>query len=312
MFLIDKLKKITKKEDEKTNFEIVANEWLEYKRNMVKESTYYHYLQIVEKYLKPQFIDLNFNETINYNEFIQELSTKLSSKTVRDIIIVLKAILKYYEEENECVLKIKKSSVPKLEKKQVKILTKREKTKIKNYCLKNKTLKNIGIVMCLNTGLRIGEICSLKWENIDLEGKKIYIKQTIERIYNKKENKSKIIINTPKTQSSIRIIPISKKLYNILEPLKKNYKEKDFFLSGKEKYIEPRSYQYTFKEILKKLKIKPKKFHCLRHTFATDCLEVGMDIKSLSEVLGHSDINVTLKVYVHSSDKLKKKYLEKL
>ena len=166
----------------------------------------------------------------------------------------------------------------------------------------------------MNTGIRIGELCALKWENINLEERKIYIKKTIERVYIKKEKKTKIIIDTPKSNSSIREIPINNKLYEILKKMKGKSKKNEYVLTGSDThYIEPRNYQYHFKVILKKSKIKASyKFHALRHTFATICIEIGMDIKSLSEILGHADVSVTLNVYVHSSDKLKRKFLEKL
>lgn len=307
------LQKIFKrKEDEKMNFEKLSDEWLEYKKITIKESTYLNYMNIIEKYLKPEFKELNFDEVINYNNYIQKLLNKLSHKTVRDIIAVLKAILKYYEEEYNKVLKIKRSGIPKLIKKKIQILNEKETLKLEEYCLSNSTLKNLGILICINTGIRIGEICALKWENIDLEERKIRIIHTVERLYNKKCRNSKVVINTPKTESSIRSIPISDKLFQSLKIISKDYKNDAFFLSGTNKLVEPRSYQYYFKDVLNKLNIKPYKFHSLRHTFATNCIKVGMDIKSLSEILGHADINITLKIYVHSSDKLKKKYLEKL
>ena len=130
----------------------------------------------------------------------------------------------------------------------------------------------------------------------------------------KKEKKTKIIIDTPKSNSSIREIPINNKLYEILKKMKGKSKKNEYVLTGSDThYIEPRNYQYHFKVILKKSKIKASyKFHALRHTFATICIEIGMDIKSLSEILGHADVSVTLNVYVHSSDKLKRKFLEKL
>lgn len=310
MKILEKIFK--KKEDEKMDFKKLSDEWLEYKRNSIKESTYFNYMNIIEKYLKPEFKNLNFDEIINYNSYIQKLLNKLSCKTVRDIIAVLKAILKYYEEEYNKVLKIKRSSIPKLVKKQIQILNEKETLKLEKYCLTNKELKNIGILICLNTGIRIGEICALKWESIDLEERKIHIIRTLERIYNKKCGNSKVIINTPKTENSIRSIYISDKIFGILKNISMNFKQDDFFLSGTNKFVEPRNYQYYFKDTLKKLNLKSYKFHSLRHTFATNCINVGMDIKSLSEILGHADINMTLKIYVHSSDKIKKKYLEKL
>lgn len=307
------LKKVFKmKEGRKMKFEILANEWLEYKKNEIKESTYFNYMINIENHLIPYFKGVCVEDIVNYNNLVQELTLKLSSKTIRDIIVILKSIFKYYEEEYNCKLKIKKVAIPKIEKKKVEILTKKEQGRIENYCMNNLNLKTIGILVCLNTGLRIGEICSLKWENIDFEEKVIRVKKTVQRLYNKKEKQTKLVIGNPKTDDSVRTIQMNKKLLEILYPIRKQYKSGCFLLSGKEKCIEPRRYQDIFKNILKKSKVKEYKFHILRHTFATNCISVGMDIKSLSELLGHANINVTLKIYVHSSNKIKKKYLEKI
>ena len=311
MFLLmQKLKRVPRKN---RNFEIVTEEWLKYKKNTVKSSTYYNYLYSVEKYLYPKFAGKDITKIDNYNEFIDELSDTLAPKTVKDIVTKLKEILRYYEEENNTELKIKKISSPKLSKKEIKILSKREREKLERYCLKENSLKSLGIIICLNTGLRIGEVCALKWKNVNLEEKIINVKETIERVYIKKENKTTIIMGEPKSISSIRRIPINSKLYGILKNMKKRSKPEAFVLTGScTQYVEPRNYQYNFKAILKKLKIKPYKFHTLRHTFATNCIEAGMDIKSLSELLGHSDVSITLNVYVHSADRIKRKFLEKI
>ena len=303
------LNKILKrKEDEKMTFDNLADEWLEYKKNSIKESTYYNYLLCIENYLKPNLKNINLNETISYNDLINKLSETLAPKTIKDIITVLKSIFKYYEEEYETHLKIKKANVPKLAKENLKILTKTEKNNMESYCIKHNDLKEIGIIICLNTGLRIGEICGLKWKDINFEEKVINVQRTVERIYDKKSHTTKIIVGKPKTDSSIRSIPISNKLLGLLKPIKKKYKDDYYVLSGNEKCIEPRDYQYYFKALLKKLKIKPYKFHILRHTFASECIEVGMDVKSLNEILGHSNVNITLNTYVHSNYKLKKNF----
>ncbi len=313
MRLLQELKKAIRKEDEKKKFETVAQEWIEYKKISIKESTYCNYLFIIEKYLIPEFKEKNIERIKNYNNYIQNLQKELSAKTIRDIINVLKAILKYYEDENDCILPLKRMNLPKMEKQRLKILSDKEKERLEKYCYEKNTLKTLGIIVCLNTGMRVGEICSLKWKNIDLENKEIFVEQTLQRIYNKESRNSNIVIDRPKTDCSIRSIPINQKLYEILKPLKKKYKDDDYFLSGKStEIVEPRNYQYNFKVILNECKLKPYKFHILRHTFATNCVEVGMDAKSLSEILGHSDVDITLGIYVHSSDKIKKKYLEKI
>lgn len=295
------------------NFRVVTEEWLKYKKNTVKKSTYYNYSYSVEKYLYPKFADQDITQIKDYNDFIEKLTDTLAPKTVRDIITKLKEIINFYEEEHNTKLNIKKMSLPKMNKKEIQILSNKEKQKLEKYCIEQNSLKSLVILICLNTGLRIGEVCALRWENIDFESKKIHIEKTIERIYSKEENKTIVIIDTPKSITSVRTIPINSKLYNILKQIRGKSKKTDFVLTGSsEHYVEPRNYQYHFKEILKRSKVKKYKFHTLRHTFATNCIEAGMDIKSLSEILGHADVSITLNIYVHSSDKAKRKYLEKI
>ncbi len=299
----------------KLTFQDLAHQWLEIKKREIKKSTYSNYVYTVEKYLLPKLslVKLKNLEKIDFNVFIEELAQNLSPKTVRDILCNLKSILYLAEEEYECKINIKKIKGPKMNIEPLVILSDREIRKLEHYCLKINTLRSIGIIICLNTGLRIGEICALKWENIDLSKRELYIKNTLQRIYNKGTGETEIIIDTAKTKTSVRTIPITNKLYFILNELKSNYKPTDFFITGNsEKSIEPRTYQITFKNYLKKIRIKPYKFHILRHTFATKCIEMGMDIKSLSEILGHSNVEITLNKYVHSSYKRKKKFLEKL
>ena len=295
------------------DFEVVTEEWLKYKKNTVKKSTYYNYSYSVAKYLYPSFAGKNITKIKNYNNFIEELSDTLSPKTVRDIVTKLKEIINFYEEEHNTKLNIKKMSLPKMNKKEIQILSNKEKQKLEKYCIQQNDLKSLGILICLNTGLRVGEVCALRWENVDFESRKIHIEKTIERIYSKEEKKTIVIIDTPKSITSVRTIPVNSKLYNILKQIRGKSKKTDFVLTGSsEHYVEPRNYQYYFKEILKRSKVKKYKFHTLRHTFATNCIEAGMDIKSLSEILGHADVSITLNIYVHSSDKAKRKYLEKI
>lgn len=310
---LNEVKNIIVSRRKRKDFEVVTEEWLKYKKNTVKKSTYYNYSYSVAKYLYPSFAGKNITKIKNYNNFIEELSDTLSPKTVRDIVTKLKEIINFYEEEHNTKLNIKKMSLPKMNKKEIQILSNKEKQKLEKYCIQQNDLKSLGILICLNTGLRVGEVCALRWENVDFETRIIHVEKTIERIYSKEENKTIVIIDTPKSITSVRTIPINSKLYNILKQIRGKSKKTDFVLTGSsEHYVEPRNYQYHFKEILKRSKVKKYKFHTLRHTFATNCIEAGMDIKSLSEILGHADVSITLNIYVHSSDKAKRKYLEKI
>ena len=160
--------------------------------------------------------------------------------------------------------------------------------------------------------MRIEEICALRWENIDFSKKLINVNQTLQRVYVEKE-KTKIIITPPKTKTSERKIPIPTNLYDKLKIESTKFSKEAYVLTGEdEKYIEPRNFQYVYKKTLENCHVQYRNFHCLRHTFATRCIRVGMDIKSLSEVLGHADVNITLNRYVHSSYDSKKKFMEKL
>lgn len=310
MFILSNLLKNPKK----IKFEQLVDEWLETKKIGIKESTYYNYIYSINKYIMPTFENMKIDdlEEYNFNDYVIELLEELSTKTVRDVLCILKSVLYYVNEEYGSDIKVKKIQSPKLIQEKIEILSNREIGKLERACIKENSFKSMGIIICLNTGLRIGEICALKWENINLERKTIHVKQTLQRVYDKEAHKSKVLIDVPKTEKSIRTIPISSKLYEILKDIKYNGNDENFLLTGdKKKYIEPRNYQKYYKNLLKQCRIKSYKFHILRHTFASKCVEVGMDVKSLSEILGHASVEITLNKYVHSNLKTKKNILKK-
>ena len=249
----------------------------------------------------------------DFNIYVENLLTFLSPTSAKNTLGVFKSILRFSQSKYGYRFNFDFVAIPKAHTEELRVLSKQEKNKLEKYCKKNNTLRDIEILICLNTGLRIGEICALKWDCIDLDKHCIKVKKTMQRIYNKNDKKSVVKEDIPKTQKSVRTIPMSTKLYDILKPLKKSFSPNCYFLTGSEyNYIEPRNYQYMFKKCLEDCKIKDFHFHQLRHTFATDCINVGMDTKSLSEILGHANVKVTLDKYVYSSFKSKKKYLEKL
>ncbi len=304
------------KKNKSITLEEIIDSWLLYKRCKLKESTYYRYQYIIKKYILPSLgkEKIVYLQHYDFNLFIDKLIDSLSPKTAKDIIIVLKSILKYAERKYNFDFKLDLITLPKYQPEEIQILSKKEKQQLEEMCYKNATFRNIGILICLNTGIRIGEICALTWKNINLERDTLVINKTMQRIY-KDKNNTIILIDTPKSKKSIREIPISKKLHNLLLEIKNNNKFNgdEFFLTGENnKFIEPRNYQYMFKKCLNECNIKEYNFHALRHTFATNCIEIGMDVKSLSEILGHASVDITLNKYVHSSLKTKKIYLEKL
>lgn len=295
-------------------FRRLTDNWLLYKKHKIKESTYLNYNYIINTYLNKKFGKKRLSYFLDYdmNEFIDSLEKNLSNKTVRDIVLVLKSILKFAERKYNTNFKLDLITMPSSEKTELQVFNEKEIKKLEKVCIKSEDIRDIGILIAIYTGMRIGEICALKWEHIDLNKKLINVKQTLQRVYIEKK-KTKVIITPPKTKTSERKIPIPQALYDELKKQSINYSKEAYVTTGlEEKYIEPRSFQYVYKKALETCQIKYRNFHCLRHTFATRCIRVGMDIKSLSEVLGHADVNITLNRYVHSSYDSKKKFMEKL
>ena len=290
------------------------DEWLNYKRTKVKESTYFNYSFVVNECLKKYFknVDLDDIENSSFYRIIEELKENISRKTLRDRISILKSILRYAERKYDMDFKIDLIDMPVIYNKEIEVLTEREKNRITNYLLNTNNIREVGILISLYTGLRIGEVCALKWKNIDFNKKILDVEKTVQRIY-MGEKKTKVVFSEPKTIKSIRKVPIAETLLKKLREIKCDYSENSFILTGtEERFIEPITYRFTYKKCLKNCNVSYKKFHCLRHTFATRCIRAGMDAKSLSEVLGHNNVDVTLSIYLHSSYKIKKKYIDKI
>ena len=298
----------------KIKFKSLIEEWLQYKKTTIKESSYLNYKFIIETNIKKEMGEKNLEELLqyNFNSFVEQLMEKLSSKTVKDIMTVLKAILKYAERKYDINFKISLISTPAQITNEVEVFNDKDRKKMEKYCIQSKEIRDLGVLISLYTGLRIGEVCALKWSDIDFEKKYIKVNHTLQRVYvNKRE--TKVLYDRPKTKKSIRKIPMAKVLYEKLKEISKNYDNEAFVLTGSTKrYYEPLGYRYIYRRILEKCDIEYKRYHQLRHTFATRCIKVGMDVKSLSEVLGHANVSITLNIYVHSSFETKNKFINKL
>ncbi|MDO4308678.1 MAG: site-specific integrase [Eubacteriales bacterium] len=304
----------------------VCTEWLNMKKLSVKQSTYAKYHYIIKTEILPELGDYpleKMNSSI-INAFTSRklgvdpncTDRRLASKTVRDIYTILKSVLRYGENEYHTGPLAANTVLPKPKRESIETLTMMELRKIAKYLWERPwDARCVGLLLCMYSGMRLGEICALKWEDVDLDKKTIYIRHTMQRITVPEENgesKTRIVVDEPKTQSSMRLIPISDEIYPLIKNLHRFSGANAYFLSNTERFVEPRNYQYFFKSILKKTEIRNVNFHILRHTFATQCVEVGMDIKTLSEILGHSSTNITLTYYVHSSLETKQKQVNLL
>ena len=198
--------------------------------------------------------------------------------------------------------------------KELEVLTVANHRKILDYVQHNFTFMSLGIYISLSTGLRIGEICALKWSDINVADGKITVQRTIERIYMVEGEKkhTQLVINTPKTVNSCREIPISKELLAMVKPMKKVVNADFYVLTNEDKPTEPRTYRNYYNRLMEKLDIPKLKYHGLRHSFATRCIEAGCDYKTVSVLLGHSNISTTLNLYVHPNMEQKKRCINKM
>lgn len=284
----------------------IVMQYLENIKYSIKQKTYLFYLQMNDIYI------VGFNKEIslnNLNEFIASIKEKYSYSTTKLIKSLINRSLNFafenglIEEKIIIILHLKNQQIRK-----VQALEKQEQARLEKFILENEKRYHYGILLSLYTGLRLGEVLALKWQNIDIKNKLIYIDKSVGSI--SQNHKTLTIESSPKTQSSIREIPISKKLLDLMKVLRQHCSTDYVIVSHNGKQITTRAYQKSFDNLLKKLHIKHYGFHSLRHTFATRLLENGVDIKTISELLGHSSPTITLNRYVHTNLQNKRKAME--
>ena len=294
----------------------IAAAWKEYKRPYVKQSTMAAYVLILENHILPTFGEDNSLPEQSVQAFVlHKIESGLSTKSVKDILIVLKMVMKFGVKKEwmtyyEWDIKYPPSS----ENKVLDVLSVTNHRKILNHIQSHFTFMGLGIYISLSTGLRIGEICALKWSDINVTDGILTVNRTIERIYiiEGEKKHTELVINTPKTKNSCREIPMNKELLGMLKPLKKVVNDDYYILTNDERPTEPRTYRNYYKRLMEKLHIPKLKYHGLRHSFATRCIEVGCDYKTVSVLLGHSNISTTLNLYVHPNMEQKKRCIDKV
>ncbi len=289
----------------------IFSEWFQSIQHRVKESTAANYRMKAEKHVLPAFSSTMADKVTasDIYAFIESRQKSgLSSRYISDILIMMKSVFKYASKTYHVLNPLDGITLPKQQKPEIELLDERQQRQLQRYISENPNHSTLGIALSMSTGIRIGELCALQWEDLDLEKRILTVRKTMQRIQISNENtKTKLIITEPKSESSKRKIPIPDCVVSILEKFKG--KSKEYLISGEEAPVEPRTLQYRFARILKNVKLPSIHFHALRHMFASKCVKLGFDIKTLSEILGHSKVEITLNKYVHTSFEQKQQYM---
>lgn len=309
----------------KVTMEQLLNAWIIDKELHLKKSTLLKYKTIITTHIVPAIGNVEIKEldadTINklladkMKSGRIEGKKELSNSYIKTMSIILSSALNYAVISGLCDPlrgKISKPSVPKAK---IIVLSKEDQYNLEKNISPSNSTTELGIIIALNTGLRIGELCALRWGDIDMTNNIIHVKHSVIRVAAdspvNSNKKTKLIIDTPKSEHSIRDIPITQKLQHYLKsciPVD----NRNYILSNSTIFLSPRTFEYRFHKVLEECDIDSFNFHILRHTFATRCIECNVDIKTLSEIMGHSNVNITLNNYVHPSFDDKRSQLEKL
>lgn len=296
----------------------LCEEWLSINRLRLKESTYVKYQSSIRKYIKPYLgpQDLGELDTEAVNKFTSELlyTHGLSPKSVKDILLILHSILKYANKQIPGACTSLEIIYPKDLRSEMRVLSTDEQARVTNYLLTDMNFCKLGTLLALWTGVRIGELCALRWDHVCLDNACIRIDATMQRLKDTRLNagaKTRVLIDTPKSTAAVRVIPINPQAVELCRHMKPQ-SPTAYVLTGTQKFMEPRVLQYHFQRYMTDCCLEGIHFHTLRHTFATRCVEVGFEIKSLSEILGHANTAITLNRYVHCSMTLKRENMKKL
>ena len=302
-------------------FSEISEQWLYSVRQSVKESTYSHYQYTLRHYLLPVFGNFKVNmldEKILEQGLLEVITPTrgkqrtLGATMAQECLSILRRICKYaahFHLIRPLEISVK---LPQKDSKAALPFTREEQKKLQAFVMDSPTPRKIGLLLGFQLGLRIGEICGLKWGDFDLSTGIVTIQRTVSRI-SCENGHTKIIVQSAKTKNSNRAIPLPKSLIRVLKLLSENFSSETWFLSGnEEKPVEPRCYRKSIHGYLKKAGVHQAHPHMLRHTFATTCLQAHCDIKTLSELLGHANAEITLKRYVHSDMGRKRREMNRI
>ena len=270
-------------------------------KRKLKESTVSRYRYVVRQYIQPKLgaAPLYTLTEQRVADFYRKLQKQgLSAKSTRDVGVLLRAILRTATKRG-CSCTGVNAELPICKKRQVEIFTEPEIVQLAHHIMDAPDLTGLGVLLTLNSGLRLGELCALRWSDIDLHAGFLRVEREVQRLY--EQGRTRLVMQPPKSESSLRRIPLPADMLSLLAAYKPKHTGDTCLLTGTAAPIEPRTMQNRYKSLLKRAGVPYRNFHALRHTYATRCIEQNVDVKSVSEMLGHSDVRITLQTYVHVS-----------
>ncbi len=299
---------------EQISFSKACRMWKQEKKQYVKASTMAAYSLIIQNHLELRFENLNDVTSRSVQKMVDsKLKDGLNVSTVKGLLVVLKMLLRFGETNGWITHRTitVRFPTPRIKSRPY-VLTVSEEQRMLKYLTCHPDRYNLGLLICLHTGMRIGEVCSLKWSDVDLDTGTIRIRRTVHRIYTAEEGirRSELTIDSPKTAESCRDIPITGGLASALHEYSGSAPRDLFVISGRSHPTEPQTMRNHFKRVAAALGLSMRRFHGLRHTFATRCVESRCDYKTLSSILGHSNVSTTLNLYVHPGIEQKRKCVE--
>lgn len=282
----------------------------------VKPSTIYHYSYVIQRYFRPAFgsqrVDrLTAKKLQTFLCGLRVGEKPLSAKSVHDIGILLRSALRFGVRELGVDKAVTDFQIPPSSAPHIDVFSEQELQKLALFCINHPSPLNVGILLALNTGLRLGEICALRWSDLDFANRTLKINRTVQRV--NMGGKTALTVGEPKTERSKRTVTVPADMMKLLTAMyERSAKHGYIFGARPDCPLEPRTCQRHFKSVLKSCGLKDRNFHVTRHTFATRCVEKGGDVRTLSELLGHANIQTTLRLYVHPSEEHKRQLVEQI